>query len=475
MITDGFWSQSLLLDLYMRDILTHPEIHYNQLTHQLFLFFKSRSAVWRMDRDSTIPKVIEFRDLDMSRYSVVWTKEGGGSLLFWNRGIGGVHLYDSDLKLKRVLLDEDDRRAFESGALMTDRDGTLYNVGGYGLWEYRNQVLKFNRVDSRWDEIHSEGGAPPEPRQRGLGVISAKGTIYFLWVSDMEEGVVSLHEFNVNERIWHKKFDIRTGLPLVESTFGDAASLNLYDPETHRLIVPIRLMDGGVLRSYLMTIRPDLATAGLFDLRSIGADLVRINLWHSPETKRWVMVGQRQIQQVMVDIIEFDAEAMESRALPLQVTGELQRRLMMVLPVLIALFSIVAVREVLRRKRRSRGASMGLSDERLVQLSASEQVPSVRIKGKIHDLGADVAYQNLWRLIRSSVEVGRPEIPVIEVDEHLFLKLKQASQQTRLRNRYINVINKEAGTTLLQIKRSQVDRRFKVLGIDLSQFSIQKM
>lgn len=473
----GITLQTLTVDRTIPHGTSSPIIIYDQINERILLVYKVEHKAWMVEKGAEVGTMFSLSKDEWIRNGIAWTPEADGSYLVWHRGIGAVSLYDKDFRLQKVLLDEEDRRSFVSVAFFSGPEGTLYNVGGYGLWEYKNLVLRFNRDKADWEVMPARSGQIPEPAQQGYGAVSASGKIYYLIQAEREGRTMIFYEYDLESGHWTQYFEIDLDVPLSkESILMDNSSFNIYDAETHTIIVQILVLVDGTPQPHLLLIQPRSQTVKLINVEILGINPNKLTHWKKTEDDKWVLVSLRPTQQMIVDLLEFDTESILRLATPQKVYSNSINPLLYFLMIVggFVLVTLVVTTIGNRKRRLKKPEWLHPKLHEAVILTKSGENMTVRIGGKVHDLGADQAYHSLWTLIHTAVIEGRSELPITTVDDVLFKNLKQLPQKTRLRYKYIHIINKESGKTLLEIKRSKVDQRFKVLSISLNDFRVEE-
>jgi hypothetical protein len=89
----------------------------------------------------------------------------------------------------------------------------------------------------------------------------------------------------------------------------------------------------------------------------------------------------------------------------------------------------------------------------------------VVVDGQEEDVTRDGQYQKFWALLLDAIRRGQESLSLQDIDEAVFHAGVKQPQRTRTRARFVERVNTLAGAEILQIARSPVDRRYRVLQI----------
>ncbi|WP_340104068.1 kelch repeat-containing protein [Rhodohalobacter sp. 8-1] len=80
----------------------------------------------------------------------------GESIYFWENGIGRVHRYDvATGNMIREDTSHQHRTMFRHAPFLSG-DNYIYAIGGYGYWEMRNFLIRYEPEFGQWEKIPSK-------------------------------------------------------------------------------------------------------------------------------------------------------------------------------------------------------------------------------------------------------------------------------------------------------------------------------
>jgi hypothetical protein len=97
---------------------------------------------------------------------------------------------------------------------------------------------------------------------------------------------------------------------------------------------------------------------------------------------------------------------------------------------------------------------------------------SVFVNGSRFKISEDQAIKELWKVITELAESGEQSILISEIDQRIYPDQSHPSQNTRNRKKLIKIINAACGFDLISEERSKIDKRYKVLSIQIDKISV---
>ncbi|TVQ64744.1 MAG: hypothetical protein EA360_11620, partial [Balneolaceae bacterium] len=151
----------------------------NPQNGDLYLFSRDYEFLTRIRENGEIENLPYPEFGDPSNKFIDVTRDGR-YLLFWDVSIGRVHRMDLEtLELERIDNSFTHRNMYYPAAYL-DEDGTIYAAGGYGFWEFKNLLIRFDPVSGEWKEIPAANRESLPKAQRGFLVKNEAGFHYLL-------------------------------------------------------------------------------------------------------------------------------------------------------------------------------------------------------------------------------------------------------------------------------------------------------
>ena len=80
----------------------------------------------------------------------------------------------------------------------------------------------------------------------------------------------------------------------------------------------------------------------------------------------------------------------------------------------------------------------------------------------------DEYIEKIWKIIYRQKQQNEPQIMMIDFDEELFTVSNSTSYRSKMKAKLFNEINLGLNSYIIQAKRSSLDKRYKVIEINLS-------
>ena len=161
----------------------------------------------------------EFSD----EYHFMAVQQDGRHIYFWERGLGQVYEYDlQEMDLSHHSDTDVSKYMFYHGAFVDAKD-RIFARGGYGFWEYRGLLLKYDPIKTEWvlesRDFPSQTvyGYPNElwnaPEMNRFNYLIKSRHQYL----DEDFYEVGYYDLNAQRWIIQKEFMIREALPFTSS------------------------------------------------------------------------------------------------------------------------------------------------------------------------------------------------------------------------------------------------------------------
>ena len=80
----------------------------------------------------------------------------------------------------------------------------------------------------------------------------------------------------------------------------------------------------------------------------------------------------------------------------------------------------------------------------------------------------DEYIEKIWKIIYRQKQQNEPEIMMIDFDEELFTVSNSTSYRSKMKAKLFDEINLGLNSYIIRAKRSSLDKRYKVIEINLS-------
>lgn len=456
--------------------------------------------------------------------------ERGQYLYFWPEAVGDVARYDLQANLMAVVSNTLLTSFSEGHSATLLRENEIHVFGGYGRWTRWNVLLQYVPFTRGWDRVNLTNEAPEgflpfssalvydPPNNRFIVTVALDSTSH-----GQDDEWLLVYEADLDSKQWnrlstHQIPPRRVGMDRVAWDFNslrgalgggqiDTASGLVayapplfYDSRNHRfelLDTTLFVGSGTWQPGGAATGDGADADAGMASTTGRASETEArtiVDIHHANRSGRWIFVSREAADsttRVIVHTLDMSRRAPYGRrlsdvelALRSFDLNSLKRATGWGLAALIGLiYALIG--------RRAR-PSDSMADDPRIGASPETDAPSSPLGGstteetdermwvalepngrmRINRKGEEILTpdENFVRLVRLLVQMKRngwTEMPLSDVDE--FLVPHQSHQpNTRLRKKLLNTFNSIIGRQVLSIRKSGDDKRFRLLGFDLS-------
>lgn len=407
----------------------------------------------------------------------------GRSIYFWENGIGRVHRYDiaSD-----TIVREDTshpHRTMFSHAPFLSRDNFIYAIGGYGYWEFRNFLIRYEPEFGQWEKLPSLNDDAVVRSWKGL-LYKLDDTFYYLVDHPEDDGSVKtyVYRFEVDESTWYRESELESifvKLKImnrgVSGTFPQNTTYMIDNNNRH-----LAFLSSTTENSLLNFISLDESVVYQLNLNMLGINDVRA-VFYSDRIDHWIILGHEfawtERDNLEAYLFEFDKNNPFITVFEPESEQPIDQNLILTAGGLLV-FVLIGILLYYRRQSGdsepavSAPSTPDASDPPVMIYTDEDDGITVFIHGKRFHTAEDQALRELWKIIAEMVESGDSSILVSRVDQRLYSDQSHASYNSRNRKKLINLINSTCGFKLLNEERSKVDKRYKVLTIQNSKIGI---
>ena len=456
-------------------VAIHPE------NGNVYLYFRENGHILQLSESGQVDTLSTF-SVEFNNRQVIDVHPNGEELLLWDSGLGRVHSLDLNTT-EITRLDESHNHMNQFGHAATlGEDGNIYAMGGYGYWEFKNHLIYYSQADRQW-ELHSKPDPDIVPKNNGGRLFRTDDTFYYL-IKPRSTGTLhsSVFKYLPGEHRWVQDEQLTQILSEkaldVESTSSVFEQTSTYAIDHSRnLIGVLRYTRSQTHYAYLI----DYENSRIFEL-----DLSQLNIYDAknifyvPGKDHWVILGHpfstNQRDQLILRTIEFD----ESNPALTLISGQDESNgltpivLTSIGGLLLILFGWGVYRNIFSEKTRGSVRSSTSKKSPVMEFTEDDNTGefSVFLNGKKFNYTGDPYLTKMMELIFEMKKEASPEILISNLDQKLFSNSLHTSYKSRMRRKVIEIINEESNYDLIKEKKSQTDKRVKVVELKLAKIKI---
>jgi hypothetical protein len=379
-----------------------------------------------------------------------------GKYLFFSTGRFGSDVIVVDIETKEVIYDYTFRpeRSMIGASQIVSKDLTLYKMGGYGYWDFRNIMLEWSFKNPAWEAVEVVGDKPSRGDPPYLFYLEELNQLYYI-VNPMQENSsnpeikkLEFYQFDLSDKKWEKtgeiEFEEAFTLPL---NFQRATRSQADSPDLLHI-------NGNVFLNRK-------------DLRFYSSDLDFFKVVKGPAVFYSDRLGKR--------ILMAEANSSGLRELFIRVVDEKDLKLIPVpikkpdytiwIVIGAVLVSLGIAGFTFYRFRQLKHSSDVTSTLFVIQKDANQAISLLRYGEKISL--SDPNMKRLWELIYKLKKENQSEIYLSDLDQHLFLNSSNAALNSRTRGKLFKVMEDMAGESIITIEQSPTDKRYKIVRFNL--------
>ena len=443
----------------------------------IYLFHRDDRTFVRLTEQSTVDTLGSIpQDIEGLDYMDITSD--GESIYFWEAGIGRVHRYDiSTGTIERVDTSHSHRTMYGPASFLSD-DDFIYAIGGYGYWEFRNFLIRYEPEFGQWEKITSLNDELVVRSWKGL--LYKLGDAFYYFVDNTEDDGVqktNAYRFDINKSKWYRETELEDVFePFkimdrgVHSTFSQRTTY-MVDQNKNHLAFHSKSTQNSILNFV------DVNDPAIYQLNLtlLGINDVRA-AFYSDRIDQWIILGhesawtERSILKAY--LFEFDKNHPFITAyypynyLPAD-TMLLAAGGVIFIFLIGFLFYIQNRRSSNDDKESNSLGSQGSTDTP-VNIHVNEDGGiTVFINGNRFQTAEDQPMKELWKSITELVRSGESSILISELDQLIYPNQSHPSYNSRNRKKLIKIINSSCGFELLSEERSKIDKRYKVFTIQI--------
>lgn len=125
---------------------------FNPKNGDIYLLRTQSNTLIRITESSAIDTLATLQSESIDG-NLMETSKSGDKIFFWDSAVGRVHTFDlHSLKLDRVDTSFNHKNMFGHAAALSENDH-IYAIGGYGFWEFKNLLIRFEPDTGQWEEV----------------------------------------------------------------------------------------------------------------------------------------------------------------------------------------------------------------------------------------------------------------------------------------------------------------------------------
>lgn len=408
----------------------------------------------------------------------------GEAIYFWETSVGRVHRYDiATGVMRREDTSHSHRTMFGHTAFLSE-DNYIYAMGGYGYWEMRNLLIRYEPEFGQWTEVPSSNREIVLRSWQGL-IYKIGQTFYYFVDNDENESSKNTHayKFEMDSRTWQKE----TNLEDVFKNFSIRGRiLKPTFPQNPTYMVDKKNRQLGFLSSNISTghlnlVSVDESILYQLNLAALGVYDVRAAFF-SDRIDQWIILGHeypmRERKRLKAFLFEFNEDH------PFITAFEPESALLQTEAVVITAGGAFAVGilglflfYLLKVKNSNDNGELTEESSSYkkpvsVYIGNNEDI-EVRIRGNRMKISEDNALKNLWLVIAEMVQEDEASILVSNIDQRIYPNQSHPSYNSRNRRKLVKIINTACGFDLISEERSNIDKRYKVLTIQIDKIDLK--
>lgn len=456
-----------------RDGFTHRGIRmsFNPGNGDIYLLNQRDNTLARITEAGTVDTLATLQFEDDSA-KIMETGLNGEKIFFWDTGIGRVHEFDiNSRRLGRVDTSFNHKNMFGHAATLSENN-YIYAIGGYGLWLYKNLLIRYEQDTGQWEKVSVKNRQIVNKSMRGL-LYRTESEFYYLGSPADHAGSTPLiYRLNQEEKVWQMNNSLTAllnGIYLgISPKHTRVTQTATYKVDTSSNIFGFLSNEGE--SNYINLVNYKDEKLHRIRVSALGLVDPRV-LYFSERTGRWIIAGHEppwdSRNTLLIKTFKFDPN------LPFVETITKPGRFDSIYSYagffLLLLAGFAGWRFLRNGKDENRP---GRVEEYSVIINISDPEPAITINGYTFNSTGDKQLEKLWEIITDMVLSDQKEILASSVDQQLYSSQTHQSYISRNRKKLIELINEECGIQLIREGKSKVDKRFKVLSIDLDKIKI---
>lgn len=433
----------------------------NPINGDLYVYDRVSSDILRFQENGDVDLFANYLSINPKDIMSWMQVSPDGNFLFFAAGDFGSDLIVVDIQTKKVLHNYNFKpeRSMIGFSQIVTKDQTVYKMGGYGYWDFRNIMLEWSPDKPEWKGTKTTGEIPARGDPPTLFYFEDTDELFYIVHPMLDNSVNSqvqhleFYRFDLKGKRWSKvgssQFEspIPFGLNFHRVTRSQAES-----PDYLHVINNIYLKRSDLQLFYSdLDIYSMIKGSAAFYSKRLGKRILLAEANTSELRELYIRV----IDEKDLKLIPFPEKKADS---PLWIIFGLS-----LFGVIIAGLTLYWIQY---RKQESK-----LSGVRFLIQKTRDEGLNLFVEGKKIPL-SDPNLRRLWEVIYKLKKENQSEIYLSDLDQHLFLKSSNAALNSRTRGKLFKVIREMSEEPMVTIEQSPTDKRYKIVRFNLSSIQI---
>ena len=378
--------------------------------------------------------------------------DGESALLMWDAGGGRVFRYDLETRRLDRLDNSYSFRAFYGHAdLVFPDDYRIYAYGGYGEFTSKNILIYYNQTNQEWVDIPIFGDVPTSYYYGDFEFDSEREVMLFVQYQEQE---VVTYELSTIDWKWTKLgvFEVSSDVFHLDRFSG----INRFDPVTGLMHIYWEYF----YDSQTNTVRKYELREGEFttveNLRQVAYDSVE---------NRWVGLADLKGEGTLLSLLPFSLDLPDGTPRNYTVIEPKTERsptntYVFVLFLVVSGFVLVVLWGVQRLRKRQ---EFPVPSTGFIELQTGQVV--VHCQGRRVVFSEELDY-SFWEYVHELSAQGIQSCDLKEFDQQVLPTLSNESQYSTSRKKLLDHINAKLKVEFVQVRRSELDRRYRKIVFD---------
>lgn len=428
-------------------------VTYNPVNGWIYLLENEHGILTeiRLNGEQRVLDTLTFEASD--EYHFMETAHTGDELLFWERGLGQVYSYDmNNSALSHISATNAEKLMYFHGGIL-DRNNEPLVWGGYGFWEIRKLLLRFDITKREW--ILESGEFPFEVNRRYEYQLwydsSAHRADYLFTTNDKwtGESFYNTGTYDIDRSTWASERwfrvqddEFRYNRPLfVKNTYSRDPSTGISHLSSRYFFDTER----NILLSIPEDSYPDMGIAGAF---------------YSAPDQTWILFGKDvEISTPNLTFVQLSADELPfSEVHTVSYTVFVLQKFWWIWGIAAGLILLVFLYIRSQKIRSSIPASIRIetTEEGLHISRNGSQLPVT-----------DEFLERAWKLLYSMKNNNLQQMPVKDFDEEVFYDNHSSSFRSKKRKSVIRELNSYTDAPLIKTVTNSIDKRYKDVKVNL--------
>ncbi len=450
----------------------------NPVNGEIYLYYNNTNTLVRITENSRTDtlSVLDFERFQDRERKLMDTDPAGQFLYFWDTGVGRVYTYDlSSGELSRIDNSFHHKNQYNHAAFV-DEQSRINAMGGYGLWTSKNYMTRFTMDDLEWNMPGTLQSYKPILASRFGHLFKYNGLFYYI-VEDYTDARTSpvVYHCNYPHNRW-KKENTLTSLKKQVSLRPSNRTPWFKHTGTYRLD-----RNNGIF-GFLST-QNESQTINLLDLNNqllhrINTDDFNLQnvraIFYSDRINRWILLGHPQSlgqrEELRIRTFEFDSNHPWISTVTPSFWHSNPTLFGIVILGGLGLVVLFGMRILFNKDPEVDSGSESVP----VVLFRKEKnkLLEVFFNGNKLSYVGDQSLEGFLKIIYEMAANRTSKMPISDLDEKLFSNSSHSSYKSRTRKKLIEIVNRTAGSDIIEERKSQTDKRVKILHLHLEKIKI---